>query len=503
MVEIADVIMPDVPKRHIHPDFKFSLDFPDYTRKNYSSELNDYIAKQIDERSTSDKIHRPFLEKLLSYCKITTNTESTIVPTMIMKLISKYYGETEDVIGINNIKDDELDVRLSQKRLLRIFLNDISKRDPEWVINNLEFLDNVIATGSNYYEYEEAFQTLSIFPNQLNELAKQGDLRIDENIPENIKDLYDKVLKPDKPIRTNLVLPSFSEYLKSKQKSTIRDLTEKIESNFFDEQTQFNILDHPFRKEILDIIEEMKSSADYIKYFPLIYSKRSGILVELADGEDTFSILSLDSNRIKKLTEIGSNPDFDEIIRLGKEAFEKQQEDNANFQHKYTIGTHIESVLRNSLSNIIPENIKAEVQDVQDGQDIIIKIGETSVYFIEVKSRWDVNNSIRMSKNQTLRADEQKDNYALCSVDMTKYLGKNKYDVQEIEEIIHCIRFNIKIGYEVIHLIGVLNQTSDPETIHIDGDFRTLVPMRYIDDGKTLSEFENFIISFLRDRIPG
>lgn len=501
MVEIADVIMPNVPKRHIHPDFKFSLNFPDYTRKNYSSELNDYIAKKIDEKSTSDKIPRPFLEKLLSYCKITTNTESTSAPTMIMKLISKYYGETEDVVGINIIKDDELDVRPSQKRLLRVFLNDICVQDPEWVINNLELLDNVIATGSNYYEYEEAFQTLSIFPNQLKELAKQGDLRIDENIPEDIKDLYDKVLKPDKPIRTTLVLPSFSKYLKSKQKTTIRDITEKIESVFFDEQTQFSILDHPFKKEILDIIEEMKSSADYIKYFPLICSKKSGILVELADGEDTFSILSLDSNRIKKLAEIGSNPDFDEIIRLGKEAFEKQREDNANFQHKYTIGTHIESVLRNSLSNIIPESIKAEVQDVQDGQDIIVKKGGNPIYFIEVKSRWDVNNSIRMSKNQTLKADKQKNNYALCSVDMTKYLGENKYDVQEIEEIIHCIRFNTKIGYEVTHLIDVLNQTGEPETIHLDGDFRTLVPMKYVDNGKTLSEFENFIVNYLKDRM--
>lgn len=502
MVEIADILMPDVPKRHIHPDFKFSLDFTDYTRKNYASELNDYITKQIDEKSTSDKIQRPFLEKLLSYCKIITNTESTSVPTMMMKLISKYYGETEDMVGINNIKDDELDVRPSQKRLLRLFLNDICTKNSEWVINNLEFLDNVIRTGSNYYEYEEVFQTLSVFPNQLNELAKQNDLRIDENIPEAIKDLYDKVLKPDKPIRTTLVLPSFSEYLKSTQKRTIRDLTEKIESNFFEEQSQFNILDHPFKKEILDIIEEMKSSADYIKYFPLIYNKRSGILVELADGEDTFSILSLDSNRIKKLAEIGSNPHLDEIIRLGEEAFEKQREDNANFQHKYTIGTHIESVLRNSLSNIIPESIKAEIQDVQDGQDIIVKVEGSPIYFIEVKSRWDVNNPIRMSKNQTLKADKQKNNYALCSVDMTKYLGENKYDVQEIKEIIHCIRFNTTIGYEVTHLIEVLNQTNEAETIHLDGDFRTLVPMKYVDYGKTLSDFEDFIINHLKDRIP-
>lgn len=503
MIEIADIIMPDIPKRHVHPDFKFDLEFPDYTRKNYSSELNDYIAKQVDERATSEKLPNPFLVKFITYCKIITNIESTSIPTKMVKLISKYYGITEEMIDIPHVKEDELDVRPSQKRLLRLFLNDLSVRDIEWVTNNLEFLDSVIAIGANYYEYEEMFQTLSVFPNQLNELVKQADLRIDENIPEDIKDLYDKVVNPDKPVRATLALSSFAEYFKNKQKRTIRDLTEKIESKFFDEQTQFDILEHPFKKEILDIIEEMKSSSDYIKYFPLIYSKRSGILVELADGEDTFSILSLDPNRIKKLAEIGSNPDFDEIIKLGQEAFDKQQQDNANFQHKYTIGTHIESVLRKSLSNIIPENIKAEVQDVQDGQDIIIKIGGNPVYFIEVKSRWDVNNPIRMSKNQTLRADEQKDNYALCSVDMTKYLGENKYSVEDIAEIIHSIKFNTEIGYEVTHLIDVLNQTNESDTIHLDGDFRTLVPMKHIDNGKTLSEFENFIITFLKSKHLG
>ncbi|WP_306540759.1 hypothetical protein, partial [Dysgonomonas sp.] len=114
----------------------------------------------------------------------------------------------------------------------------------------------------------------------------------------------------------------------------------------------------------------------------------------------------------------------------------------------------------------------------------------------------DVNNPIRMSKNQTLKADKQKNNYALCSVDMTKYLGENKYDVQEIKEIIHCIRFNTTIGYEVTHLIEVLNQTNEAETIHLDGDFRTLVPMKYVDYGKTLSDFEDFIINHLKDRIP-
>ena len=86
--------------------------------------------------------------------------------------------------------------------------------------------------------------------NQLNELTEQSYLKVDDNIPTEIKDLYDKVVKPDYPIRANLVHENFEEYLKNKQKKTARDLTEKIESKFFDESLHFSINDHEFKKEI-------------------------------------------------------------------------------------------------------------------------------------------------------------------------------------------------------------------------------------------------------------
>lgn len=87
----------------------------------------------------------------------------------------------------------------------------------------------------------------------------------------------------------------------------------------------------------------------------------------------------------------------------------------------------------------------------------------------------------------------------LCRYDEISW--QNKYDVQEIEEIIHCIKSNTKIGYGVTHLINVLNQSYELETIHLDDDFRTLVSMKYVDSGKTKSDIENFIINQLKDRI--
>ena len=76
--------------------------------------------------------------------------------------------------------------------------------------------------------------------------------------------------------------------------------------------------------------------------------------------------------------------------------------------------------------------------------------------------------------------------------------GDNKFHINDIAEIEHCIKFNKEIGYEVVHLIGVLNQTNEPETIHLDGDYRTLIPMKFIEKGITLTEFEKYLIAFLR-----
>jgi hypothetical protein len=179
---------------------------------------------------------------------------------------------------------------------------------------------------------------------------------------------------------------------------------------------------------------------------------------------------------------------------------ENKNQTNANFQFKLKIGNHIETILRKYLNDTFePEEIIADVIEEQDGQDIIIKIRGAIKYYIEVKSRWDKNTSIRMSKNQTIRSNEQKEIYSLCSVDMTNYIGEDRYEVKEIEKISGNLMFVNDIGDHVKHLIDVLKQTNITDEIHLDGDYRTLVPQKIIDDyGIPLTEFETYIIQLLK-----
>ncbi|MFD2962331.1 MULTISPECIES: sacsin N-terminal ATP-binding-like domain-containing protein [Olivibacter] len=287
LIEIADIIMPDIPKRHINSDFKFDLDLNPYTRKNYTTDINVAIGEKIKDKTLAAEIVSDFLEALISYSKISPSIESNSVPTRLIKLICDYYSFDSSTIEIPAVKDDELDNRVAQRRLIRLFLNDLSKANSEWVGENLQFLEDVLEIGPSYYDYEEMFSTLAVFPNQLNELTSQNFLKVDDNIPESIKDIYDQIVKPNFPIRANLIHKEFTKYLKIQDKKTVRNLTEKIETVFFETSQFTSIENHPLKEYIIDIIQKFKIEAEYEKYFPVVFSKRSSILVELADGDDS------------------------------------------------------------------------------------------------------------------------------------------------------------------------------------------------------------------------
>lgn len=500
LIGIAKVMMPEVPKRHIRDGFSFCLELPDYTRKSYATEILEAISEKIDDSTLGQNLETDFLEALIDYCKLSNSLSSNSVPTEMVKLISRFYSKPENLILLDQIDDDKLDIRAAQKRLVRLMLNDVSKKDTTWVIENIGFLKDLLSL-SDYDAYEEIFNALDVFPNKLNELRLQMFLEVDAPIPEEIKDMYDKVVKPNFPIRRSLVHDDFAGLLKVKQKRTIRDVTEKIEGIFFGESDMINLNDHPFRSEILGIVDTFKTNTDYGRYYPLIYSQRSSILVNLADGEDSFAILSMPPKKISELAKLGSDPNFEQIVALGRAALLDQQRENANFKHKYMLGRHIESILRKGLTGMVAEEIAVNVKDVQNGQDIIISLAGSPVYYIEVKSRWDADNPIRMSKNQTKKAFEQRANYVLCSVDLTLYKGADALKVEDINEIADCMYFAMDIGERVKHLISILEMENEPDLINLDGDFRTRIPMSYVVTGESLESFEIFLMGYIQQRV--
>jgi len=281
------------------------------------------------------------------------------------------------------------------------------------------------------------------------------------------------------------------------------DLTRQIEQQFFGESgNDIQMEGHIFKPDIIDIIRNFKQDQalwkTYERIFPATHRNKSAILVQLADGNSSFTILSQSEDVIKKLANIADHPNLDDLLKLGEEALRKKQQDAAEMLYKKRIGNHLEKVLIRELSNSIPEKIITQVRSEQDGQDLIIYINEKPVYFIEVKSKWLETTPIRISRNQTIRAFEEKHRYSLCSIDMTKHKGPDRTEVKSIEVIEEFMYFNSDIGERVGHLISIYNETNQPDKFSLDGDYRTLIPSKYIKEGSGLKDFVNQLLDYLK-----
>ena len=157
----------------------------------------------------------------------------------------------------------------------------------------------------------------------------------------------------------------------------------------------------------------------------------------------------------------------------------------------------MEEYLRKELKEVLEGNqLKADVDDKQGGQDIIIYINEAPVYYIEVKSRWISADSVMMSARQLDQSVEQKDRYSLFAVDMVGFNGENVKEhiyPNTMEEFIDRIR--------VVTNIGKLNDEilptkRDPkEEVHIGGDYKAVVPQNLI--GRNHIDYNSFVRNVL------
>lgn len=502
LIPIADVINPKISNRQIDSEFLIDgLEFESFGRRNYMELINASLDEQIKENTRSANLPENYLACLIQYASIIPKEDSISGPVKVIKLIEQHYGLELISIILPSIPGDEkenIDIRKGQNDLFKVFLNDISDKDAEWTKENLEELATVLKEAFKNADVKKIFLRYDVYPNQLNELKSISNLYRDNKIPEFVKDLYDSIVEPNNPIRTKLahaVIENIHDEMKSIK---ALDLTSEIEERFFGESgNEIHMENHPYRAEIIDIIRNFKPDQAncelYEKLFPATARNKSAILVQLADGEASFTILSQDEAVIKKLAGIAGHPNLDELIKLGEDALLRRKQEDAEMQYKKKIGNHLEDVLLKRLS----QNIIAKVVSEQNGQDLVIYIEEQAVYYIEVKSKWLETTQIRISRNQTLRAHANPNCFALCSIDMTKYTGADKYELEKIESVVEYMKFNTDLGSKVGHLVDIYENAHQIDKFSLDGDYRTLIPAGYIKDGIDLGVFESELLKYL------
>ncbi|WP_026978113.1 sacsin N-terminal ATP-binding-like domain-containing protein [Flavobacterium tegetincola] len=520
LINIGKVLIPESIGKLIHSDFKFDFPLNSFNQRKFSDEVkNSLDSEELNEAIfypdtlksehfhndliiSRKKVNAVFFKAILDFCKLTNNLETNNKPIQLVKIICQYYSldDNLNLIPTCSEESDKIEIRSIRKVLVKIYFNTLSLHNNDWTSNNLDFLSKILILNDD--SYKEVYKESKIYPNQIFELHLSENLKRDLGVYENIKDIFLKVKKED--INEILSLKEFNSFIGEDHFINNRYLTTIIEDYLFKDDIN-NIDEHQHKDVILKIIPKL-TEKEYQLLFPLLNDKKAAIMISVVSKDETkddiFAIVTLGDEKIKSLGKLINNPNFEAILNQAINVLEEEKQTNANFQFKRKIGIHIEDILRTHLTEIFkPEDIVAEVKEEQDGQDIIIKIKGEIKYYIEVKSRWDKKTSIRMSKNQTLRANEQKEIYSLCSVDMTDYNDEDRFEVSNVSKIAENIKFVNDIGFKVLHLIDVLKQTNEINEIHLDGEYRTLIPQSVITElGMNFGDFEIYLINLLKNQ---
>lgn len=515
LIEIGKSLIPNSIERIIHNDFCLNFHFEKFSRKDFSNSVKtkldeiqaliciyfpetmnakNYFVESFEE---TQKLETIFFYNLLKYCKLNNNINSQSKPATLVKIISKYYCLDESLIQLSNLEnqEDNLDIRSTRKILVQIYFNLLQHHNEEWVKSNI----NLLLEIANCIEdsLKEVYSSSKIYPNQLNELKSNSELKRDIDIMPEIKNLYNKVTNEE--IEEDLVYIEFNDFVAEDRFVTSKYLTNHIEDIFFNTDIH-NINEHPFKVEILNIISKLREKK-YSELFPRLDDKKANLMLEIVTNESTkddiFSIVTLNESDLKKLGKLVQEDNFTAILNAATIILQQQIENKADFHHKHEIGTYIENLIKEKLSEELQERVSfgdkesIEASDIQGGQDIIIFLDENPVYFIEVKSRWNSQNSVSMSKLQLQRSVEENERYALCTVDITRYKGTNDRYKLSTDEILPLSKFVANIGNTVRPLIedNLEAEKNQSESIHLI-DYRGIIPQEIIQSG---SDFEQFI----------
>lgn len=514
LIEIGKSIIPNTIERLIHKDFCFHFPFDKYSRKDFSNSIKNkldeiqastciYFPETINTKNynvqsfeKTQRLESSFFENLFKYCKLDNTINSKSKPTSLIKIISRYYSLNEELIHLPGIEPQEENIehRSTRKILAQIFFNLLQHHNEEWVNENIGLLLEI--ANCNEDSLKEVYSTSKIYPNQLNQLKSTSELKRDIEIIPAIKELYNKVAKDE--IREELVYIEFNEFVAEDRFVTTKYLTTAIEDIFFGTDIN-NINEHPFKVEILNIIKSLREKK-YAELFPRLDNKKANVMLEVVTDENTkddiFSIVILGEADLKKLGKLVQEDNFSAILNAATILLQQQKEADADFHHKHEIGTYIESLIRQKLSDELKDRIsfgdkETETTNIQGGQDIVVSLDNNPVYFIEVKSRWNSQNSISMSKLQLQRAVEENERYALCAVDITRYTGENDKYKLLTDEILPLTKFVTNIGNTIKPLIedNLEAEKQQDKSIHLI-DYRGIIPQDIILSG---NDFGNFI----------
>lgn len=512
LVKIVDNINVSISEQYIHEDFEIIENINIYNREKFKdsfskfcNELIDDILKERDSANFSNIRFIMLLESLKNFVGLNKKTQLNIDTTVFYERVFKLEKES---LELSNPTVD-INYQPAIKLLSNLYLKYLSKLEVSEHVQDLKEIIAIMFKNTNLKE--ELLHKLVCLPNQNFVLKSQNELKRDNVKDEEFKNKYDEITKNN--IRNELVIEGFEIFLQHSGLVSGSILGEEIETSLNNDKrfipVQLGIID-----TLLTLIEKISEKPNtWGEWLRNINGVKEEILMHKFKNakirSSLFSILTKNEETIALLGDLAKVADLEALVKEGKE---RQKEENRKTNHLnyinyigLTIQDLIQKQLGLELANVVSvlkseEDKELITQEEQNGQDFIIYKNKKPIYFLEVKSKWDENGRFALSKNQTEKCAEEKNQYAVISVNVDRYKRKHTIDINNIpfEDLKEFIKVNDNLGNDFEKLIKENVQKIEKNESKLI-EYRGSIPQKLIDtQGEEFDEFIKNLIEKIR-----
>lgn len=519
-------LLPEQTSRFVKNEFADLIKLPSFNDKNVKEALSSCTeemqtkikvvtdaAKSGGEQSrrVSGLLNEGQRNALMDYCYMIIPKNSNSFQFKALELIREYYNYTYDFT--DKIDTESFEWRGAIRTLLCHILTEFTILCDGKKREQIGWIKKMIGCIYDFSDFQGMLQNYRVYLSQSEEFSYCKDLKKDLGIPEKMKDIYNTITSTQEKtieIRKELFDHEFGKIAPTDATYEIVLFGKKIMDEISKSGKYLNEIDSYEHKDlIMDIINNFDEETEGEKWkeaFETIYKDIPSLLAKLVLNKDNresmIKIMKVkDKTRLNKVAEIINNENLIHIWELGKAAWIEEENKQHDFNKKKELGNYVEDYLRRELKDILKNNkVEAKVDDEQGGQDIIVSINDEPIYYIEVKSRWVVADSVMMSSTQLERSVEQKDCYSLFAVTMIGFNGENvKKHIypKSIDDFLGRIR--------IVPNIGKLNEEILPtkrdsnEQVHIGGDYKAIVPQNLITN-ESIS-YTSFLSDVLKPKV--
>lgn len=514
--ELVNVVMGDDANKIYDSTFLDVCEVGEYTQDDLykaisatiSTWRNDYLALKKDLSQTQ-------IDALIKFCSassqkdfINQNRRGRMMPILV-----DFYDKRFTQICIVKLRDDEEEFyKTAFNFLLDYTLYQISVQPKDWVNENKNWLKKFLEeyTSSKNEERLKKLDDYGVIPNQLGELCVKKELYKNNGVPEEMADIYKALFGKD--LHEYWVDTSF-ENLVALTEDTPIDIANKIETSLVADMKQ-DSNERKFSKIVRKIILRIGESKDWENWFGQINEKKATYTFSMKSGtaqESLFSLMDLEDENLERLAKLSESGDIEQMLNKMEHQQKLEEENQAQFNHLYTIGKHIEDVLRekigSELVNIINPAIEdghAFAEDMQNGQDIVVCVNKNGqwddVFHVEVKSKWDFTEPAHMSMHQIRTAVLHQDNYALCCVDLREYKNQNLKELPE-SVIISSTKVKMDIGEKLKQMMSnIMDADKMPDDSQIKiSDYRSNMSAKVFEQGESFQVLLNKIETVVKN----